>query len=171
MRTTNTNEIKLGYLGTVTKGNLTDENIIELFKRNEPDEQKEISLEVMHRIKGKYYIFEQEGNVILYKKLPLIETDRNFIWRNGKVKEGWCKIANVRINGISFCCHYFEDIEQCKIDIRVLNSHIKTLYINNASNDRILSEIKKFRNDFIKEVTESEPVVKRWMASTTVIEA
>ncbi len=170
MRVQRTKECRLGFIGRISNANVTDKELIEMFRQNTPNENISINSGLMHRVINykfaQYYIFEEGNDLVVFKKLPLVHNDDIFEWSKAIFKVNTYLLSNIRIGILDYSCHYDEITERCTIEVRLRDNrtacHIRTLYIENATNERILDEIKKHRDNMTRRLNDDTDVVNGW---------
>ena len=157
---------KLGYLGTV-EGHGMYENaridpkpFIELYQNSTPNTKKEIDLrreffKVRDDITS-YYFFARRDGVDIFVEVPLVEDDDIFKWKRrdwGSFKTLWSQIER---GYLTFSCAYYLNSKDVRITVRWskerFSNVIGNMWIENGTNEEILTAIKSWEREFYFEV-------------------
>ena len=155
-------KVKLGYVGTVEGKGIYDtaklepQPFINLYKDKETNSEKEVDLRrEFFKVKEdytSYYFFARTDGVDIFVELPLVTDDEKFRWTRrdwGRVKTLWTQIKN---GNLTFSCTYYLETKNVQINIRWNGNSIGNVWVDNATNEDILSEIEKWKLNFVSEV-------------------
>ena len=154
-------KVRLGYLGTIEGKDMYEnarnnpESIISLYEGNEPDDTKRLEMNreffKVNQDVYSYYFFKRTNGTDIFVEMPLIKDDEMFKWirrdwgRYGRVKTLWTQLQK---GFLRFNCSYHLDTKSAHINIMWENTHLKNIWIQNATNEDILAAINEWVVEF-----------------------
>ena len=164
-------KVRLGYLGTVEGKDMYEtvrnnpEQIISLYEKNEPDDKRYLDMNreffKTNNDVYSYYFFAKENGVDIFVDMPLVKNDDLFKWirrdfgHNGNIKTLW---TSIKKGFFKFNCSYHLNTKDANIVIfwkEYRQEHIRTLRVNNATNEDILAAINEYMAEFETHVIHS----------------
>ena len=162
---TESTKIRLGYLGTVEgkgmyeKAKNNPEQIINLYKDNEPNDKKQLDanrefFKTKHDIHS-YFFFARTDGADIFVELPLVHNNELFKWTRRDWGRSKTLFAQLQQGSFKYNCTFNLVTKSAHINVLWGKEHLKHIMIQNATNKDILDAISEWEEEFVYDVNSS----------------